>query len=549
MIRPLGGRVTCRVALLLIVIVAVALRLHGLAFGLPSLNDPDEPIFVLKSVSLLADHTLNPKWFGHPGTTTIYSLALIDVLLGAGAIATRQFASVPDFAMHVLADPTPIVLSGRIFILVCGIATILLTYRIGRRIADVQTGLVASAILALLPIHIAFSQIIRTDMHATVFMLMCVLASISIAEQGRLRDYGWAAIAAGAAIATKWPAGIVLFCPLAAALSRVATDRGELALAIRGLMLVALATPIALVTISPYLLLDFAKTRADLFGEFQPYHLGSTGGTFLENLRWYGWGSLRRSFGIAGLAMVVGGIVIGVRSNRIAVVAAVVPFVAFFTLICAQPVVWERWAVPLLPFAALLAALSWTSIAALLRPRLAQHARVAAGGVAALALGVPMLIVARANAAERITDTRDLATAWVQANVPAGRSVGLENMAFALPIDGRWRLLMPAGDVGCIDVAEYLNPNLRIKRVDDWRAGRAVVDFGTIKRETMDTCRADFAIFSHYDRYLLERSRFPNEITMYRVLAQGGRTRAIIRPIAGKVGGPTIRIVELAPRR
>ena len=68
------------IALGLILLVALAWRLNNIGFGLPSMYDPDEPIFMIKALHLLADGTLNPGWFGHPGSTTIYLVALIDAL-------------------------------------------------------------------------------------------------------------------------------------------------------------------------------------------------------------------------------------------------------------------------------------------------------------------------------------------------------------------------------------------------------------------------------------------------------------------------------------
>jgi hypothetical protein len=69
-----------RTAICAITLIALAVRLHNVGFGLPSLYDPDEPIFMVIAAKLLSGRTLNPGWFGHPGSTTIYLIALIDML-------------------------------------------------------------------------------------------------------------------------------------------------------------------------------------------------------------------------------------------------------------------------------------------------------------------------------------------------------------------------------------------------------------------------------------------------------------------------------------
>ena len=104
-------------ALAIILLVALAWRLHNIGFGLPSLYDPDEPIFMIKALELLTNGTLNPKWFGHPGSTTIYLLALIDAaVVGSGSLPVRMRASmrsrrrrltIPDFFSSPLALPWP----------------------------------------------------------------------------------------------------------------------------------------------------------------------------------------------------------------------------------------------------------------------------------------------------------------------------------------------------------------------------------------------------------------------------------------------------------
>jgi hypothetical protein len=80
-----------------ILLVALVLRLNNIAFGLPSLYDPDEPLFMVKAAGLLANHTINPHWFGHPGTTTIYLTAVIEAMVFAFGAISGRYASLADF--------------------------------------------------------------------------------------------------------------------------------------------------------------------------------------------------------------------------------------------------------------------------------------------------------------------------------------------------------------------------------------------------------------------------------------------------------------------
>jgi hypothetical protein len=93
-----------------------------------------------------------------------------------------------------------------------------------------------------------------------------------------------------------------------------------------------------------------------------------------------------------------------------------------------------------------------------------------------------------------------------------------------------------------------LNSKVGYSKVKTWRGTRAVVDFGTINMATIETCRADYAIFSHYDRYVAERATYPKEAAMYELLARGGAVMAIFRPKPGEIGGPVVRVIKLGPQ-
>ena len=107
-------------ALCLILLVAILLRIDGVGFGLPALNDPDEPLFMATAVEMLSGPTLNPGWFGHPGTITFYSLMLVVALVGGLGVATGRFGDFDAFATAVYADPGIIFLPARLLMVAFG---------------------------------------------------------------------------------------------------------------------------------------------------------------------------------------------------------------------------------------------------------------------------------------------------------------------------------------------------------------------------------------------------------------------------------------------
>ncbi len=530
---------TGRLALLALLVVAAAIRFHGIAFGLPALNDPDEPLFMMTALDILRSGSANPGWFGHPATLTFYALALIIVAVGGIGIASGHFADADAFVGAVYADPSILFVPARLFFAACGALCVWLTYRLGQRLGGARLGLIAATLLAVNSLHVEYSQLIRTDVQVSVFILLATLAALNILQRGRMRDHAVAGIFIGLGMATKWPAALVLFNPLTASLSRHIPGIP----AIRPIALLGGVSVATLFVVSPFLLLDHAAVLRNFSGEARPIHPGATGGGFLTNLGWYVGSPLLESFGWLGLTAIATGVVTALCDRQMRV--AVLPFAAALGIvICAQSLVWERWLVPLLPFLTLVAASAICALADLLRCRFAVRFVGFELIVTALVL-LPMLAAAQAGRIERANDTRQAAAAWVNANLPAGGTILVEHAAFDL-LHGKRRLLFPLGSAGCVDAGALLAGRIRYSTVEILRVGRPIVDLGHVEPARLASCRADYAIFTHYEIYHANRNAFAAQLAAYRTIAAGGRVRAIIRPIAGSRGGPVVHIVELA---
>lgn len=529
-----------------VLLVAFALRLHGVDFGLPALNDPDEPLFMMTAFEMLAKGSFNPEWFGHPATTTLYGLALVMLGVAVVGIGSGRFADVEAFGKAAYLDPGLVWLPAREFIAVCGVICVLLVYRIGKRLAKEngggeRMGLVAALFLAVNAVHIEYSQIIRTDVMATVFMLLATLSALAILREGRLRDYVLAGVFVGVACATKWPAALVGASAICAGFYRLRQGHREWS----RLAALAIAAPVTLFVVSPYLLLDYQTVVYNLSHEARSFHPGSTGGGFLPNLVWYVTDPLLTSLGWAGLAIALVGMVWPLRRDW--AVAVLPGALIYLVSICAQALIWERWIVPLLPFAALAAARALFALGGLIRARF-DRPLPWIEAVAALALIVPMLDAARISVTERTHDTRQAAGAWARAHIPAGRTILIEHAGFDL-MQGGWQFRFPLGSAGCVDARAMLSGSIRYSEVEQRRTGSPIVDLGYVDPKLLPTCRADYAIVTHYDRYLAEPAHFGAEIESYRRVLAGGRERAVFRPVPGASSGPIVRIVELAPPR
>jgi len=495
--------------LIAILLLAAGLRAWHLDFGLPALNDPDEPIFIMTALDMLREGRLNPGWFGHPATLLFYVLALVIVaVVGIGA-AVGAWADGPGFVATVFADPGVVVLPMRAVMAALGVTSVYLGYRLGKRIASPATGLIAALMLAVNPLHIDLSQVIRTDMLATVLMSWALLHALAIARGGGTRDHILAGVAAGLACATKWPAILILVAPLSAAIASKVPFR-TLAIA----PLVAIAT---LVLASPYLILDWPTVVRDLGGEARPIHLGATGHGLWGNLWWYVTHPLARSVTWPGIALAALGTVTLRRDAAI----TLLPFTALFLLALAtQSLVWERWFAPLLPVVALLIARGIGSIAARSRP-------AATILTIALALWCAHATIERLD--DRADDPRQRATAWLLRNAAPGRTILVESAAFDL-LPYRGRLLFPLGTEGCIDIRALLASRPSHKATNEKRRGRAIVDLGHVEASRLATCKADYYVLSNHDRYRRADAAFARERAVYRHVLANTRLVATFTP-------------------
>lgn len=542
---PLNTR-RAAVALSLTVILAAALavRLAGVRFGLPALYDPDEPLFMLAALKLLRERTLNPGWFGHPGTTTIYGIAVVEVATYLIGHAAGVFPTTAAFIRAVYLDPGLVWLPARLMIVGCGVACVGLTYLVGRRAFGVRTGLVAAAVLAINALHVEWSEIVRTDVHATVFMLLSVLGAIGIVRHGRWRDYLWAGAMVGVACATKWPAATVVAAMASAAAVRIAAQPGDKRPQLVRLAAGMAAALAALLLTSPYLLLDYRTVIADLGGEVAVQHLGATGGTPLANFQWYLWGPLRQSFGYPALIAAATGAVIAVRATRLGWTTIVAPAALFLLMICTQALVWTRWVVPVLPFIALAASVAVVAAVDRLRASLPVAAAAMATAVLAAVVSGPMLLALHDQIGERQSDTRTEASRWLIAHAPRGTPVAVEHIAFDL-FNAGYPVRFPMGHAGCQDAMALLTGHMTLAGVGAMRGNVAVADFGTVDPAKRSSCNAGYVVLSHYDRYLADGSHFRREIAAYELIRRAGTEVASFLPRPGEVGGPVVRVIRL----
>jgi hypothetical protein len=517
------------------------LRLHAISFGLPGLYDPDELMFEMGAIRMLSHATLNPGWFGHPATTTMYGLAIVNMGTFGFGHAMGWFPTLKSFGAAVYANPAWVIMPGRVLMAVFGAGTVWQTGLLGRDLFDRRVGLIGAAVVAISPLCVAWGQVIRSDIMGSFFVLLALRASLRAdARPGWRADLavaGWL----GVAVVTKWPMGLACLGMGGLMLGAVLARRMSVgAMALRSARFAVMMAGV-IVLVSPYLVLAHDTVVRNLHGEAQMHHLGATGGPPLWNLDWYLRGPLMSGLGLAGLVLAGAGLVLSLlRRDRRAAWLLVPVVLGMGVVICGQRLVWDRWVLPLVPLLAIFVGAAVVAGAG----RFGAKGRwVMALCLAAIA--VPMATQDVMQARGRMNDTRQHASAWAVAHIPAGSTVLIEHFAFDL-YPRPWGLLFPIGDAGCVDVRALLKGQMGYGFIDNARGTRANVDYGTMARSKDGTCRADYAILTQFDRYEAEKSDFPQEDAAYRRLVAQGRVVASFFPQRGVSAGPIVRIVQFS---
>ena len=425
-----------RLALGLIVLLALILRLWGLNFGLPYVIQPDEPSVELRALHMWYAGDLNPHYFVYP--SLFYDMQA----LLAFAVAHVGGLLQPDILRHPLGHLPLFYLAGRALTTMLGTATVLVAYLVGRYL-NPRLGLNAALFLAVAPQHVQQSHYITVDAPTALFTALAALFAIrALMQAGRIGDVVLSAVAAGLAAGTKYNAGLALLLPLAAVFLSEQSWKRRLGASAAA----AAACVTTFVLTTPFALLDrgqagrpwpFLNSLQVVSRHYAAGHPGAEGN---DNAIWYlqylGRDGILAPMTILALAGIA---VIAIRYRRAGLV--LLSFVvAYYALLCSTFVRFDRNLLPLLPFLALLAA----AAADYLIPTLAVVLRKRSAAIA-LVLGVAAApataVAARGDYAITHPFSEQVAVEWADAHLPLGSALATENwegLAFS-PV--RYRLL------------------------------------------------------------------------------------------------------------
>jgi len=394
-------------------LIAAAFRFAALGHGLPFSPGLDERQVMAQAVRMMETGDFNPYSYDNPALLLSLHAAVATARLLAGSL-TGLWVSLEQ---SVVAD---FYLWSRAVTAAIGTATIVVAYQLGSRFGRVGA-FTAALLIAVQPDHIRESHHVLVDVPSAFLVTLTMLLAVRASEQKTTAAFAWAGVAAGLSAAMTSIGTAAALMPLVAlGLLRAGLPRVKTLAA-----LVASTVGVFLVWV-PYGVLGPPVVRGGLA---EP--VGA------EPALTLGLSYLRAGLGVAGLALALAAVIVGIVASfraagpRRVVWATGVSFVVgCSTLVFFRqgPVSDREWLSLIPPLSVLaggtVAALfEWTAVR-----RLGRRWQVATATVL-----VALVTVAPARQATDFvstiarTSSHELAYSWILDNVPAGSQLAVEH--------------------------------------------------------------------------------------------------------------------------
>lgn len=294
----------------------------------------------------------------------------------------------------------PVVVAGRLIVLAFGLGTIVAVWLAARRLSGDLAGVVASAFVAILPLHVANSRFLTTDVPLTFWCSVAALATVLAARrQVMLLPVAAAGLAVGLAAGTKWNGAIAIIMPAIVVLAEPSK--------IRGVVTLVGGTGIGLVVATPWVVLDAVGVRSGISFQLAAYDGAAAGVEGGVPLFYLGVATLGGALGLLALAIVG-----AARRRRDVAVVSLAVFVLVYLVIVALPNLrFERNLLPIVPPLAILAGVGagWL---------MTRRVRPLAPAVIVIALAWPAGVTIAQTTAITQLDSRTAALDWLDAHVP-----------------------------------------------------------------------------------------------------------------------------------
>lgn len=412
--------------LILIVVLTLAawLRLRGIGWGLPYPYHPDEGSILFHSLAF-GTGDLNPHWFRWPSLLMYLMFGVYGAYYVVGKLA-GLFAVPADLLRAYLTDLSPFWLMGRWVSALAGVATVWVTYRMGKRVFGASAGLAAALLLAVMYLHVRDSHYATPDVVATLLASLSLLAALRACDTARVADLAVSGLLAGLAASVKYP-GVLAGAGTVAAFAYLAASRRVP----RWSFLAPAAACVAgFIAGTPYSVLSFHEFVRDVSTQFTMVSSAGVGQgptSFSGGLAEVFGRTVGRGIGFPVFALACAGALLrdAKEGPRRAVVVAYAA--AVFLVAVLITVKRSTYLTPALPALAVLAAAGAGGICRALVRRSAGGRGLATAALVAVVAGLALVPSVRFDSALGAVDTRTQAKLWIEREVSPGSRIAVED--------------------------------------------------------------------------------------------------------------------------
>lgn len=424
--RPRPYSVGLWLAAGLLVTAAVVARLLYI-WGPP--YDGDERYVVLHALKF-GSGDFNPRHFDWPASPLYY---LTFALYGCQFVGGYLLGVYPDgrtFAAGALTQPEAYYVVPRLVSTAFGLATAWVLWGGVRTWLGAGPAALAALYVLVAPAHIRMSRTGLADVPMTFFLTLTLLLSLDLVRHrcAERRDFLRGGAWVGLATAMKYPGVLGSICLAAAFAATRSVSRFS------WLLLAAVCSVATFFVVTPFALLDYRLFVADL--AFMTGHFDSGGAATSLAARLNRVGALTSSavgFPLLAVALVATGFALRRWRAYVAAWTVVAPLALVFAMALAiTRESFSRYALPLVPPCALLAAIGWHALS---HGRTSARFSWAFGLGTAVAIAVALLPSLReAQLASRPT-TESAVAEWVLAHTSGSDGVAMDELGLILPTD------------------------------------------------------------------------------------------------------------------
>ena len=429
--------------LLIILILGFALPLFGISYGLPDLYRYDEISYVETALRFGSTFNFNPHSFTH-GSLLNYVLFFVYAAVYIVLFLFRLVSSPADFLIkYYIANPTLLILVGRITQVFFGVGTVVVTYLIGRRLFNKRVGLIGAYLLSISFLYVRHTHYIKADVLACFLLTLAFLFATKVfkmrqdinkghAQENDTKFFALTGLFIGLAISAKYHTALgytfLVFLQILSKSNQKQRHFGRLLkdfIFDRKFVIANLMVIVGFLIGEPYALLAKDAFIAGVISVSQSANIDYVGRAIGQSrLLFYFGDMLKNPIGLPVLISSVLSIYLLKKRNLFKKILLLISFpVAFNIFFINSSTTADRFLLAMVPFLVILSA---ATIDYFLNAFSRYNKKNILLILIIALMSLPVVTAIRFNMVISSDNTRAIARDWIEKNIPSGARIAIE---------------------------------------------------------------------------------------------------------------------------